>query len=189
MDDSELAQAVRISRISSPPLRLTVTARATCRTRQPREHMLHERDCASHARDSGAPSCARRRCTSRVAHRSQEPLQLNAEHDRRCHASPLPECTPTGVPTIRGDGSRKLGCTQESWRCDVCATRCVILRCLRSTRLRGLFADAEECWTQMIHALKDVPGLPDPSNRKFIDQFMTGEITRTCVTLFLALVN
>ncbi|EKM52645.1 uncharacterized protein PHACADRAFT_261216 [Phanerochaete carnosa HHB-10118-sp] len=38
--------------------------------------------------------------------------------------------------------------------------------------------DAEECWTQLTHALKDVPGLPDSANRKFVEQFMTGEITR-----------
>ncbi|KAH9920848.1 cysteine proteinase [Epithele typhae] len=42
--------------------------------------------------------------------------------------------------------------------------------------------DAEECWTQMATALKDVQGLPGPSsgsaNAKFIEQYMTGEVKR-----------
>ncbi|KAH7882689.1 hypothetical protein F5I97DRAFT_301459 [Phlebopus sp. FC_14] len=42
--------------------------------------------------------------------------------------------------------------------------------------------DAEECWTQMTNALKEVPGI-DPSgssiqNKKFVDQFMMGEMRR-----------
>ncbi|THG95150.1 hypothetical protein EW026_g6448 [Hermanssonia centrifuga] len=44
--------------------------------------------------------------------------------------------------------------------------------------------DAEECWTQMTNALKDVPGLPGPSgsgpaaSKKFIEQYMSGEMRR-----------
>ena len=53
--------------------------------------------------------------------------------------------------------------------------------------------DAEECWVQMLTALKDVPGLPGPSAatesggsdapqsgaaKKFVEQFMTGEMRR-----------
>jgi ubiquitin carboxyl-terminal hydrolase 14 len=42
--------------------------------------------------------------------------------------------------------------------------------------------DAEECWTQTINALKDVPGI-DPSGtsaagKKFVDQFLAGEMRR-----------
>ncbi|KAG6377843.1 hypothetical protein JVT61DRAFT_14624 [Boletus reticuloceps] len=42
--------------------------------------------------------------------------------------------------------------------------------------------DAEECWTQIVNALKDVPGI-DPlgasvSGKKFVDQFMVGEMRR-----------
>lgn len=47
-----------------------------------------------------------------------------------------------------------------------------------------MHVDAEECWTQLTHALKDVPGLPDSANRKFVEQFMTGEITRVCASFF-----
>ncbi|KAJ3559695.1 hypothetical protein NM688_g182 [Phlebia brevispora] len=44
--------------------------------------------------------------------------------------------------------------------------------------------DAEECWTQMTNALKEVPGLPDPSgsssgrSKKFVEQYMMGEMRR-----------
>lgn len=42
--------------------------------------------------------------------------------------------------------------------------------------------DAEECWTQMINALKDVPGI-DPlgesvASKRIVDQFMVGEMRR-----------
>ncbi|KAG8215408.1 hypothetical protein J3R82DRAFT_9015 [Butyriboletus roseoflavus] len=42
--------------------------------------------------------------------------------------------------------------------------------------------DAEECWSQMTNALKDVPGI-DPSgasvaSKKFVDQFLVGEMRR-----------
>lgn len=42
--------------------------------------------------------------------------------------------------------------------------------------------DAEECWTQMTNALKDVPGI-DPSgasvaSKRFVDQFLAGEMRR-----------
>lgn len=45
-------------------------------------------------------------------------------------------------------------------------------------------ADAEECWVQMTNALKDVPGLPGPSgssgasSKKFVEQFLMGEMRR-----------
>ncbi|KAI6022948.1 hypothetical protein PISMIDRAFT_97204 [Pisolithus microcarpus 441] len=43
-------------------------------------------------------------------------------------------------------------------------------------------ADAEECWTQITNALKEVPGIDDSgcsvSGKKFVDQFMTGEMRR-----------
>ncbi|OCH92576.1 cysteine proteinase [Obba rivulosa] len=48
----------------------------------------------------------------------------------------------------------------------------------------GVYAqqDAEEAWTQLVTALKVVPGLPGPSgaaaDKSFVDQFMTGEIIR-----------
>ncbi|KAA1474156.1 cysteine proteinase [Dentipellis sp. KUC8613] len=41
--------------------------------------------------------------------------------------------------------------------------------------------DAEECWTQVTNALKDVPGLPTPSGSEpgnFVQQFMTGRMRR-----------
>lgn len=42
--------------------------------------------------------------------------------------------------------------------------------------------DAEECWTQITNALKEVPGIDDSgcsvSGKKFVDQFMTGEMRR-----------
>ncbi|KIO05881.1 hypothetical protein M404DRAFT_15289 [Pisolithus tinctorius Marx 270] len=42
--------------------------------------------------------------------------------------------------------------------------------------------DAEECWTQMTNALKEVPGIgadgSSVSGKKFVDQFMTGEMRR-----------
>ncbi|PCH43146.1 cysteine proteinase [Wolfiporia cocos MD-104 SS10] len=41
--------------------------------------------------------------------------------------------------------------------------------------------DAEECWSQLTNALKEVPGLPGPSgaaSKKFIDQYMAGEMRR-----------
>ncbi|KAI0321324.1 cysteine proteinase [Amylostereum chailletii] len=43
--------------------------------------------------------------------------------------------------------------------------------------------DAEECWSQILQAVKDIPGSPGPSgvvdsNRKFVDQYMTGRIVR-----------
>lgn len=54
---------------------------------------------------------------------------------------------------------------------------------LRSPLISGL--DAEECWTHLTNALKDVPGI-DPSGatvagKKFVDQFLTGEIRREYV--------
>jgi ubiquitin carboxyl-terminal hydrolase 14 len=53
----------------------------------------------------------------------------------------------------------------------------------------SLPTDAEECWTQMMNALKDVRGLPSPnassdasavasSTKNFVDQYMTGEMRR-----------
>ncbi|KAL4065479.1 hypothetical protein V8B97DRAFT_2010451 [Scleroderma yunnanense] len=42
--------------------------------------------------------------------------------------------------------------------------------------------DAEECWTQIMNALKDVPGIhaagSSISGKKFVDQFMMGEMRR-----------
>ncbi|KAI6167703.1 hypothetical protein EDD17DRAFT_1534319 [Pisolithus thermaeus] len=42
--------------------------------------------------------------------------------------------------------------------------------------------DAEECWSQITNALKEVPGIDDSgcsvSGKKFVDQFMTGEMRR-----------
>ncbi|KAG6334550.1 hypothetical protein ID866_4547 [Astraeus odoratus] len=42
--------------------------------------------------------------------------------------------------------------------------------------------DAEECWTQMVNAIKDVPGVDASgasiSGKKFVDQFMVGEMRR-----------
>ncbi|CAL1698264.1 unnamed protein product [Somion occarium] len=43
--------------------------------------------------------------------------------------------------------------------------------------------DAEECWTQVLHALKVVPGLPGPSGssahtKGFVEQFIGGEMRR-----------
>jgi hypothetical protein len=43
--------------------------------------------------------------------------------------------------------------------------------------------DAEECWTQMANALKEVPGIDASGNtiaggRRFVDQFMMAEIRR-----------
>ncbi|KIM61831.1 hypothetical protein SCLCIDRAFT_1178973 [Scleroderma citrinum Foug A] len=42
--------------------------------------------------------------------------------------------------------------------------------------------DAEECWTQILHALKDVPGIDAAgssiSGKTFVDQFMVGEMRR-----------
>ena len=49
-----------------------------------------------------------------------------------------------------------------------------------------LRVDAEECWTQMTNALKDVPGLPGSSGSssqpsQFVDQFLMGEMRREYV--------
>ncbi|KAI0076894.1 cysteine proteinase [Panus rudis PR-1116 ss-1] len=42
--------------------------------------------------------------------------------------------------------------------------------------------DAEECYTQLINSLKEVPGLPGPSGtnngKKFVEQFLMGEMRR-----------
>lgn len=42
--------------------------------------------------------------------------------------------------------------------------------------------DAEECWTQIVNQLKGVPGITPPdastSGKKFVDQFMMGEMRR-----------
>ncbi|CCM05924.1 uncharacterized protein FIBRA_08162 [Fibroporia radiculosa] len=42
--------------------------------------------------------------------------------------------------------------------------------------------DAEECWVQLTNALREVPGLPGPSNtsisKNFVDQYMTCETRR-----------
>ena len=44
------------------------------------------------------------------------------------------------------------------------------------------YLDADECWTQILHALKDVPGIDaagsSVSGKKFVDQFMVGEMRR-----------
>ena len=46
-------------------------------------------------------------------------------------------------------------------------------------------SDAEECWTQITNALKEVPGLPGTSgentSKKFVEQYMMGEMRRECV--------
>jgi ubiquitin carboxyl-terminal hydrolase 14 len=46
-----------------------------------------------------------------------------------------------------------------------------------------MLIDAEECWTQMANALKEVPGIDASGNtvasgRRFVDQFMMAEIRR-----------
>ncbi|KAI0255580.1 cysteine proteinase [Lactifluus subvellereus] len=49
--------------------------------------------------------------------------------------------------------------------------------------------DAEECWTQLTNRLRDIPAVSiqgaSSSRTKFIDQYMTGTLVRTCVTLSL----
>ena len=52
-----------------------------------------------------------------------------------------------------------------------------------SASVSTVFADAEECWSQILQALKEVPGLPGPSgsdapSKKFIEQFVGGEMRR-----------
>jgi len=53
--------------------------------------------------------------------------------------------------------------------------------------------DAEECWTQICNALREVPGLPGPSGEaptdKFITQFMTGRMRREYVLLYVFAVD
>ncbi|KAH7928034.1 cysteine proteinase [Leucogyrophana mollusca] len=48
--------------------------------------------------------------------------------------------------------------------------------------------DAEECWSQITNSLKEVPGLDASgsslSSKKFVDQFMMGEMRREYVFLF-----
>ena len=43
-------------------------------------------------------------------------------------------------------------------------------------------SDAEECWTQTINALKDIPGIDSSgasvAGKKFVDQFLVGEMRR-----------
>ena len=48
--------------------------------------------------------------------------------------------------------------------------------------------DAEECWTQIINSLSVLPGVVvpgAPSQKKFVEQFMTGEMTTESVSLIL----
>ena len=46
--------------------------------------------------------------------------------------------------------------------------------------------DAEECWTQIVNSLSVLPGVVvpgAPSQKKFVEQFMSGEMTTESVPL------
>jgi hypothetical protein len=57
---------------------------------------------------------------------------------------------------------------------------------LLSSEFRTL--DAEECWTQIVNSLSALPGVVvpgAPNQKKFVEQFMAGEMTTEYVFLWL----
>ncbi|KAI8996329.1 cysteine proteinase [Trametes punicea] len=105
----------------------------------------------------------------------------------------LQNSTPPGLPMALRNLYTNMAKTTESVTPSafLAALRQAFPQFAEQTRATGMKAllgggyaqqDAEECWVQLTHSLKEVPGLPGPSassaSSKFVDQYMTGELRR-----------
>ncbi|KAI8968106.1 hypothetical protein BD414DRAFT_504371 [Trametes punicea] len=112
-----------------------------------------------------------------------------------CKSKPI--STPPGLPMALRNLYTNMAKTTESVTPSafLAALRQAFPQFAEQTRATGMKAllgggyaqqDAEECWVQLTHSLKEVPGLPGPSassaSSKFVDQYMTGELRRVTVS-------
>lgn len=121
-------------------------------------------------------------CTRWYPPRIARPVPEHVPHGRRVRPRDVPQRAAPGLPAVRGAQQER---RDEGHARDVRAARSVRLpsACFFSRRVDdGLArADAEECWSQLTNALKEVPGLPGPSSaasERFVEQYMTGVVRR-----------